>query len=94
MTEAVEAIFRYSFDVLRLPSVVIDPREENAASIRIAKRFGATFKEKKSSWSETNGDVTQEIWAIGREEWYEAEKERERGTKQRLTEKASEGCRW
>ncbi|ORY77623.1 hypothetical protein BCR35DRAFT_305389 [Leucosporidium creatinivorum] len=94
MTEAVEAVLRYCFDHLRLPSVVLDPFVENTASIKLARRFGGVYRKTRVTNYGSNGRVKQEVWAISRDDWYEAEKGREKGTKERPNEEARDGCRW
>lgn len=92
MSEAMEASLRYSFDVLRLPAVKIDPRSTNEASIALAKKFGGVFG--KTTVAAHHMGVSQDVYWVNREEWCEAEETRERGTKERPSEEASFGCRW
>lgn len=68
MTEAVEAVLRYCFDHLRVPSVVVDPFVGNTASIKIVKHFGGVFKELSVRKHWRGPRVEQEVWVISRDD--------------------------
>lgn len=67
MTEALQRVLRFAFDVARLQYVLIDPLEHNTASLRLAERLGA--KRLRTKVNLFGG--RQVIYRLDRKVWYE-----------------------
>ncbi len=75
MTEAVEAVNRFAFDVLRLDSFVEENAADNPASRRLKERSGAVcLGEKHSPY--LSGETRSEIWRITAAGWRAARQKR------------------
>lgn len=90
MTEAITTILRFAFSVLLLPSIRIDPRSNNLASILLAKRFGGEFQ-----GPDFRHGVAQDVYLVKREKWFKDEETREGGNLEGKEGKGGQAvCRW
>jgi len=68
MTEAVEAVTRFWFEELRMPTLRTSKATANLGSRRISERTGMRLVETKDS-DYVSGRLPTEVWEITAEEW-------------------------
>ena len=75
MTEAVEAVNRFAFEVLRLDSFLEENAADNPASRRLKERSGAVYVGERHS-PYLSGETRSEIWRITAAGWRAAQGQR------------------
>ncbi|GAA6011925.1 hypothetical protein JCM10207_003431 [Rhodosporidiobolus poonsookiae] len=87
MGEAIRAVLPFIFNILRLPSVIIDPIVGNAASIRLASKLGFVQREDKTSLT----GEKQHVFELTRAEWEKGRKGKKKSNKKKKGKKAADG---